>query len=497
MTTCGTAGQRAAADSLNEALAKRSPLILLFGEMGVGKSTLLARFLATIDPIEFAVMQLSATGGEFVGSPSFEALLEDICRQLVAPQPTAQRPATLAVLAHAVGLLGAAGRTMVIAIDHADHLANDVISELTKLAKHLDVAPANLVCIFVGSPALAPRLDRVLRKPGLPERLTEIRVSQPSAEELAALLAYEDMAQPGGPMLTAAAIDRITVYAKSNLHWAVPLADAARTLAAAQGLREVTPELVRGALLELWAPDQQPTDSPTPFTFDLDGSMATVREMSDVPRSSLNDTEFGDGFVLPDAAVTAGTRQTAWVGPGASRRAAPEPDSPWSRRVLWIALTALALLITLGAIAVSLRSPSHRTDRDQPVAATPEVRPAPPTPELPAPPAPALPVPPAPLLPEPALPEPSGPPGPPQAALPQSQPVQPPVLEAPADGGESAGLPGDQPSPTVAPAPTAAAPELTLPPPRSREAAPVTAKKAPKPAKKVNEGTRGKWIQTR
>ena len=232
---CGTAGQRAAAVALGEALAKPQPLILLFGEAGVGKSTLIGSFLATVDPDEFAVVQLSATSGEFTGPPSFDVLLEVICRQLVTPQPTGQRPATLAVLAIAVGALARAGRTVVVAIDHADHLTDDVISEATKLAKYLDVPPASLVCIFIGSPTLASRLDAVLRRPGAAEKVAEIRLSQPSADELAALLAYEDTAQPGGPMLTSGAIDRISVYAKSNLHWAVPLADAARTLAADQG----------------------------------------------------------------------------------------------------------------------------------------------------------------------------------------------------------------------------------------------------------------------
>ena len=74
----------------------------------------------------------------------------------------------------------------------------------------------------------------------------------------------------------------------------MPLADAARTLAADQGEREVTPELVRGALLELWSPDQpQPSDTLTPYTLNPEGSTnfadtarTTPAGMSDIPRSS-------------------------------------------------------------------------------------------------------------------------------------------------------------------------------------------------------------------
>jgi hypothetical protein len=42
-------------------------------------------------------------------------------------------------------------------------------------------------------------------------------------------------------MLTPDAIGLINAYAKSNLHWAVPMADAARSLAESDGKREVTP----------------------------------------------------------------------------------------------------------------------------------------------------------------------------------------------------------------------------------------------------------------
>jgi type II secretory pathway predicted ATPase ExeA len=248
-------------------VAQRQSLILLYGDAGVGKTTVITNFLATIDTNEFFAVHLSGTSGEFLGPPSFDALLEIICRRLVGPQPAGQRPATLAIMAAAVEALARAGRTVLLAIDHADHLTNNVIAEVTRLGEYLDAPADSLVCIFIGSPTLASRLDVALRRPGMVKRVPEIRVAHPSGEELAALLAYEDTAVPDGPILTPGAIDRIGVYAKANMHWAGPLADAARTLAANQGEREVTPELVRGALLELWPPEQtQPSDAITRLT---------------------------------------------------------------------------------------------------------------------------------------------------------------------------------------------------------------------------------------
>ena len=292
---CATVGQRAATTALGEAVAQRQPLILLFGDAGVGKTTLITNFLATIDTNEFFAVHLSATSGEFLGPPSFDALLEIICRRLVGPKPAGQRPATLAVLAAAIAALARAGRTVLLAIDHADHLTNNVIAEVTRLGEYLDASSDTFVCIFIGSPTLASRLDAALRRPGVVRRVPEIRVAHPSGEELAALLAYEDTVVPHGPILTPGAIDQISVYAKANLHWAAPLADAARTLAANQGEREVTPELVRGALLELWPPEQtQPSDAITRLTSNPAASAGnpdvitmTPPGLSDAPLGSL------------------------------------------------------------------------------------------------------------------------------------------------------------------------------------------------------------------
>ena len=307
---CATAGQRTAATALGEAVAQRQPLILLFGDVGVGKTTLITNFLETINTDEFFAVHLSATSGEFLGPPSFDALLEIICRRLVGPQPTGQRPATLAVMAAGVAALARAGRTVLLAIDHADHLTNNVIAEATRLGEYLDAPADSFVCIFIGSPTLASRLDVALRRPGMVKRVPEIKVAHPSGDELAALLAYEDTAVPDGPILTPGAIDRIGVYAKANLHWAGPLADAARTLAANQGEREVTPELVRGALLELWPPEQtQPSDAITRLTAtpvagvgNPDVMTMTSPGLSDAPLGSLHGANASVPPISPSAA---------------------------------------------------------------------------------------------------------------------------------------------------------------------------------------------------
>lgn len=237
-------------------LVKPGEFTVLAGPSGSGKTTLLNCVLGSVDPEEFSVLAVSATSGEFSSPPSFDNVLEAMCRRLDAPQSAKQRPKTLAALSTTVGELMDTGKTLILAIDHADFLADTVITDVARLAEHLDMPPNRLVRVFVGSMELASRIDSALRGLGIDQRPAEVRLSQPSAEEVAALLAYEDSAQFGGPMLTPGAIDRINAYAKSNLHWAVPMADAARALAENEGMPEVTPELVRSAFHDIWSPER-------------------------------------------------------------------------------------------------------------------------------------------------------------------------------------------------------------------------------------------------
>jgi type II secretory pathway predicted ATPase ExeA len=374
---CATAGQRAATTALSDAVAQRRPIIVLFGDAGVGKTTLIRSFLAATDPHDFAVVQLSATSGEFVGPPSFDALLDVICRQLDARQPAGQRPATLAVLAAAVQALAHAGRTVLLAIDHADHLTNNVIAETTRLAEYLDASPESFVCILIGSPTVASRLDAALRSSGTTQQAVEIRVSPPSAGELAALLAYEDSVPPDGPVLTPGAIDRISAYAKTNLHWAAPLADAARTLAASQGEREVTPELVRGALFELWLPQQsQPGDStmrltsnPAVRASNSDSITATTPGMADVGLGSFYGADTSVPPTSPSAAASASSvslppsspAESTTRGAGVSRTVSTRHP-----RAVGIALAAAVLMVLVGIVAFALKDgPDHIGQRSQ------------------------------------------------------------------------------------------------------------------------------------
>lgn len=155
----------------------------------------------------------------------------------------------------------------------------------------------------------------------------------------------------------------ISVYAKANLHWAAPLADAARTLAANQGEREVTPELVRGALFELWSPEQsQPSDilasNPAGSMSNPDAATMTPRGMSDVPLGSPYSADAGVTPVSSSAADPPSSVKLPLSSPaeaGTSAAAVFHTMFTQHRKALWIALAAAVLLLMIAFAAFSLR----------------------------------------------------------------------------------------------------------------------------------------------
>ncbi|MGZ9034058.1 MAG: AAA family ATPase, partial [Rhodospirillales bacterium] len=254
--TSPTAGQRQALSDLKNAVGARRPLILLFGETGAGKTSVVDAFLEAADRDEVLAVGVSATGSEFVASPTFDTLLAAICARLELPAVPEQGPAALAGLGALIRGPADAGRAVVVAIDHADRLGDAVIAELVRLHEALGVPAAAFVRVFAGTAGLAPRIEASLRQTGSDERLTEIRLSAPTADEVATILAYADAARPGGPGLTPEAIAALCAYARGDLHLAAPMADAVQSLAEEQGASEITAGLVHETLLSLWAPEQ-------------------------------------------------------------------------------------------------------------------------------------------------------------------------------------------------------------------------------------------------
>lgn len=431
--TSPTAGQRQALADLNDAVGARRPLILLFGETGAGKTSVVSAFLDAVDRDAVLAAGVSATGGEFVATPSFDTLLSAICARLGLPAVPEPGPAVLAGLGALIRARADAGKAVAVAVDHADRLGDGVVADLVRLHEALGVPAEAFVRIFAGTAALAPRIEASLRQTVSDERLTEIRLSQPTADEVATILAYADAARPGGPVLTPDAIAAICTYARGDLHLAAPMADAVQSLACEQGAGEITAGLVHETLLGLWAPDQ------------ADAGAQASRGLHDAAGQA----------VLGPASVAGwgGTGLPRWLGRAKTTFA--NRNTP----LLALSLAGSSLLVAAGLLAFALMagreegSPRHIPEDPQP--------------------------PPADLA-EPVAPAelPAAPPAPPPANLPVDAEAeaapQPPELLTPVP------VPGG----SVAPQPR-----------KDGEAAARPKKpRAPKPVAKPDEK---RWVQTR
>ena len=442
--TSPTAGQRQALGDLGDAARARRPLILLFGETGAGKTSVVHAFLEARACDEVVAVGVSATGSEFVASPGFETLLSSICARLELPAVPDQGPAALAGLGALIRAQAGAGKTVAVAIDHADRLGDGVITELVRLHERLGVPAAAFVRIFVGTAGLAPRIETILRQQGSDERLTEIRLSAPSADEVATILAYEDAARPGGPVLTPDAIGAICAYARSDLHLAAPMADAVRSLCEEQKAGEITPHLVHETLLDLWAPEHA-----------MAGSAAAAEAFP-----GLRDVATQREAMLAPASLAASDRKGLLRWYGRAKAKFEDRNKPVLALTLAGSSLLLAALVTLALVA-GHEGGSRRQAVDD--------APRPPS-ELPAAPAPPAAAPVAPTDPAPA------------SALAETE------AEAGPHPSEPQGSPAPVADSSANPDPGEAGHEIIAKPKRT----PL----APKPMPKPHEAAK-RWVQTR
>jgi general secretion pathway protein A len=132
-------------------IRERKGFVLLTGEVGTGKTTLL----------HTAIAELGATPFVFVFNPvaDFDQLLTLVCDELgLAPERT-DRPARLAVLNLFLTDQMRAGRTTALLIDEGQNLTAQTLEDL-RLLSNLEIPTEKLLqIVLVGQPELAARLD--------------------------------------------------------------------------------------------------------------------------------------------------------------------------------------------------------------------------------------------------------------------------------------------------------------------------------------------------
>src|SRR5262245_19237861 len=232
---------------------ERKGFVLILGEVGTGKTTLIRHLLGRFGPNIRSV---------FVFNPavSFPELLQLMLRDLELPCGSLRRIEMIDTLNDYLLKEAAAGRYVVVIIDEAQHLSAAVLEEVRMLS-NLETARGKLIQILlVGQPELGDKLSRPeLRQ--LRQRISLVAELKP--------LSYPEAVQYVRHRLEVAGLSDPSIFTEGALkviHRAsggIPrlinvLCDKALVLSYGEGSRRIKPRLIREVLKD-WRPFERPS----------------------------------------------------------------------------------------------------------------------------------------------------------------------------------------------------------------------------------------------
>lgn len=149
-------GHAEALAGLKLGIWERRGLMVMIGEVGTGKTTLVYSLLSNLDPdIETAYLSNTLL--------SFEEILASALRDFGVPCASRQRIELIEALNGFLRRCALAGKTAVLVIDEAQNLSDEVFEGLRLLLNFETYKSKLLQIVLVGQPELASRL----RSPGL------------------------------------------------------------------------------------------------------------------------------------------------------------------------------------------------------------------------------------------------------------------------------------------------------------------------------------------
>lgn len=151
-------------DDLQDAIARRKGAILLTGEIGCGKTTLIEHFLLGLDEKKYDIALITY--------PCFEPLemLREINMQLGLQPEADDRNTLLHTLQHRLAENAAEGRDTLICIDEAQSIPSITTFEELRLLLNFKVPDKFLLTlIFVGQPELKRKINKL---PQLKQRIS-------------------------------------------------------------------------------------------------------------------------------------------------------------------------------------------------------------------------------------------------------------------------------------------------------------------------------------
>ena len=228
------------------AIHERRGFVVLTGEIGIGKTTLLRRLMENIEPNTHVIFFYNTT-------LSFEELLDFICEDLGLGVQDKGRLQKIQALNQFLIEQLAKGGTVVLLIDEAQNLGEEVLENL-RLLSNLETSSEKLLQIaLVGQPELETKLDR----PGLRQLKQRIalkcRLSRLDEEEVGPFINYRLSAvgYKRHQLFASDAIQEIAFYSKGFPRLINILCDNALLISYATSKKRVTADIIREAASDL------------------------------------------------------------------------------------------------------------------------------------------------------------------------------------------------------------------------------------------------------
>ena len=225
---------------------ERRGFIVLTGEIGTGKTTLLRRLMENMEPNVRFVFFYNTT-------LTFEELLDFICDDLGLPIKEAGRLQKIQMLNQFLIEQFVREGTVVLLIDEAQNLGEEVLENL-RLLSNLETATEKLLqIVLVGQPELETKLNKPeLRQ--LKQRIAiQCRLERLDDEEVGPFIAYRlgAVGYKRPQLFLPEAIQEVAYYSKGFPRLINILCDNALLIAYATSQRRITAEIIREAAGDL------------------------------------------------------------------------------------------------------------------------------------------------------------------------------------------------------------------------------------------------------
>ena len=174
---------REAFTKLQHCVLAKKGLVLITGEPGTGKTTLLDRFLHSLGPTVHPVLVLNTHGG-------FLQLLRFILDDLNLAGQHDNKPAMIETLKQYLLKRSRQGQIVTLVIDEAQNLSDEELQGLRLLSSLKTDTEKLLQIVLIGQPELESRLDQPKLRP-LKQRITiQCRLAPLKKEEAAAYVEF-------------------------------------------------------------------------------------------------------------------------------------------------------------------------------------------------------------------------------------------------------------------------------------------------------------------